>query len=62
MEIVAGSGERFVSDSDKNNSVVDEEEVARINAIYDKIPAEEQLAFARFSMRTMWVSVKNDTW
>lgn len=28
----------------QNNSNVDEKEVERINAVYDKIPAEEQLA------------------
>lgn len=46
----------------QNNSNVDEAEVERINAVYDKIPAEEQLAAAKSSMRTMWEAVKNDTW
>lgn len=46
----------------QNSSTVDEEEVARINAIYDKIPAEEQLNAAHASMKTMWEAVKNDSW
>ena len=45
-----------------NDSLVDEAEVERINAVYDKIPADEQLAAAHSSMRTMWEAVKNDTW
>lgn len=41
---------------------VDEAEVERINAVYDKIPADEQRVAAASSMRAMWESVKNDTW
>ncbi|MBO7637497.1 MAG: hypothetical protein J6S91_00825 [Treponema sp.] len=46
----------------QNDSGVDEAEVERINAVYDKIPAEEQLAIAHSSMRTMWEALKDDTW
>ena len=45
-----------------NESEIDPAEVERINAVYDKISAEEQLAIAHSSMRTMWEAVKNDTW
>lgn len=41
---------------------INQAEVDRINAVYDKIPQEEQLAAAHSSMRTMWEAVKNDTW
>lgn len=46
----------------QNDSGIDKAEVERINAVYDKIPAEEQLATAKSSMRTMWEAVKDDTW
>lgn len=46
----------------QNDSVIDMAEVERINAVYDKIPAEEQLAIAHSSMRTMWEALKDDTW
>ena len=38
------------------------EEIERINAIYDKISAEEQLATTKASMTSMWEAVKNNTW
>ena len=41
---------------------IDMEEVERINAIYAKIPREEQIAQAHTSMRSMWEAVKNDSW
>ena len=43
-------------------SIIDENEVNKINNVYDNIPAEEQLAVAKASMRTMWEAVKNDSW
>jgi hypothetical protein len=43
-------------------SDIDEAEVAKINAIYEKIPKEEQLATAKASMLSMWETVKNDAW
>ncbi len=46
--------------ADENS--VDPEEVERINAVYAKIPREEQVAAAHSSMRSMWEAVKNDTW
>lgn len=46
--------------ADENS--VDPEEVERINAVYAKIPREEQVAAAYSSMRSMWEAVKNDTW
>lgn len=46
----------------QNDSTINQAEVDRINAVYDKIPQEEQLAAAHSSMRTMWEAVKNDTW
>ena len=48
--------------SAQNGSNINQAEVDRINAVYDKIPQEEQLAAAHSSMRTMWEAVKNDTW
>ncbi|MBO4320149.1 MAG: hypothetical protein J5857_06740 [Treponema sp.] len=41
---------------------IDLEEVERINAVYEKIPHDEQIETAHASMRTMWEAVKNDTW
>lgn len=41
---------------------INQAEVDRINAVYDKIPQEEQLAAAHSSMSAMWEAVKNDTW
>ena len=41
---------------------VDQEEVERINAVYANIPREDQIAAAHASMRSMWETVKNDTW
>ena len=41
---------------------VDPEEVERINAVYGNIPQKEQIAAAHASMRSMWETVKNDTW
>ena len=43
-------------------TTVDADEVERINAVYAKIPRDEQLAVARASMHTMWEAVKNDSW
>ena len=43
--------------SDQNGSNINQAEVDRINAVYDKIPQEEQLAAAHSSMRTMWEAV-----
>ena len=48
--------------SDQNGSNINQAEVDRINAVYDKIPKEEQLAAAHSSMLTMWEAVKNVTW
>lgn len=44
------------------NPIIDETEVERINAIYAKIPREEQIAEAKSSMMSMWEAVKNDSW
>lgn len=44
------------------DSQADPAKVAEINAVYDKIPREEQLATAHASMASMWEAVKNDTW
>ena len=44
------------------DSTIDEAEVARINAVYSAISREEQLNAAHASMRTMWETVKNDSW
>ena len=46
--------------AEQGEPAVDEAE--RINAVYDKIPADEQRVAAASSMRAMWESVKNDTW
>lgn len=46
----------------QNYSSIDQAEVDRINAVYDKIPEAEQLAAAYSSMRSMWEAVKNDSW
>ena len=43
-------------------AAVNAEEVRRINAVYAKIPREEQIAAARSSMASMWEAVKNDSW
>ena len=41
---------------------IDKKEVERINAVYSKIPENEQLASCQASMQTMWEAVKNDSW
>lgn len=41
---------------------IDKAEVERINAVYSKIPENEQIASCKASMQTMWEAVKNDTW
>ncbi len=41
---------------------IDKAEVERINAVYSKIPENEQLASCHASMQTMWEAVKNDSW
>lgn len=41
---------------------VDPAEVERINAIYDKISSEEQLASVSASVNSMWEAIKNDSW
>ena len=46
----------------QNDTNINQEEVDRINAVYDKIPQEDQLSAAHSSMKTMWEAVKNDTW
>lgn len=46
----------------ENEQGIDEAEVEKINAVYAKIPREEQLESAKPSMRSMWEAVKNDTW
>ena len=46
----------------QNESEINQAEVDRINAVYDKIPKEEQLEIAHASMRTMWEALKDDTW
>jgi hypothetical protein len=48
--------------SAQNDYTVNQSEVEKINAVYDKIPEEEQLSIAHSSMRTMWEALKNDTW
>lgn len=48
--------------SEDTANLIDEKEVERINSVYDKIPADEQLSVANASMRTMWEALKNDTW
>ena len=41
---------------------IDEDEVERINAVYTKIPREEQISATKSSMLSMWEAVKNDSW
>ena len=41
---------------------IDKEEVERINAVYSKLPANEQLAACQTSMQIMREAVKNDSW
>lgn len=48
--------------SEDTANLIDEKEVERINSVYDKIPADEQLSVVNASMRTMWEALKNDTW
>lgn len=46
----------------QSESEINQAEVDRINAVYDKIPKDEQLEMAHASMRTMWEALKDDTW
>lgn len=48
--------------TENNNPAIDENEVQKINNVYDKISEVEQLSIAYSSMRTMWEAVKNDSW
>ncbi|MBE6347979.1 MAG: hypothetical protein J6K22_05375 [Spirochaetaceae bacterium] len=48
--------------TENNNPAIDENEVQKINNVYDKISEVEQLSIADSSMRTMWEAVKNDSW
>lgn len=48
--------------TENDNLQIDENEVQKINNVYDKISETEQLSIADSSMRTMWEAVKNDTW
>ena len=48
--------------TENDNLQIDENEVQKINTVYDKISETEQLSIADSSMRTMWDAVKNDTW
>lgn len=48
--------------TENNNPTIDENEVQKINNVYDKISEVEQLSIADSSMRTMWEAVKNDSW
>lgn len=41
---------------------VDPIEVERINSVYDKIPKEEQLRFAKVGSKNVCEALKNDTW
>lgn len=41
---------------------IDKAEVDHINAVYSKIPENEQLSSCQTSMQTMWETVKNDSW
>ena len=43
-------------------SPINEVEISKINAVYDKLPEEEQRSAAKASMHTMWEAVKNDSW
>ena len=45
-----------------DDTAVDPEEVARINAVSAQVSREEQIEAAHASMRSMWEAVKNDTW
>ena len=45
-----------------NEAQIDKAEVERINAVYSKIPENEQLTSCQASMQTMWEAVKNDSW
>ena len=45
-----------------SETLIDEEEVERINAVYAGISHEEQVAAAKASMVSMWEAVKNDSW
>ena len=40
--------------TENNNPAIDENEVQKINNVYDKISEVEQLSIADSSMRTMW--------
>lgn len=46
----------------ENGQGIDKVEVNRINAVYEKVPREEQLETTKSSMHAIWEAVKNDTW
>lgn len=66
ISAVLGIMKVFCNDIDlpktTKKSCVDYAEVEKINAVYDKIPKEQQLLSAKAGSKTVCEALKNDTW
>lgn len=49
-------------DTEKNICSPSEEHIKQINAVYDKIPVEEQTFTCNASKAAIWEMIKDDTW
>ncbi len=49
-------------DTEKNIYSPSEEHIKQINAVYDKIPIEEQTFTCNASKPAIWEMIKDDTW
>lgn len=62
LEEIFEKAKRLILKKKTEGVTVDAEEVAKINAVYSKIPKEEQTINCDASIQSMWEVVKNDSW
>jgi len=62
LEVIFDKVKQLLAKKRAEEAAIDKAEVERINAVYSKIPKEEQLAFTKASMASMWEALKDDTW
>ncbi len=49
-------------EDDENELSLSEAHINQINAVYDKVPPEEQTFVCNASKAAVWEMIKNDTW
>ncbi len=49
-------------DDDEDELAPSETHIKQINAVYDKVPLEEQTFVCNASKAAVWEMIKNDTW